>query len=333
MKKLLTSFTTLTLVAGSVTSTTVWINKFVSNSENLKHFEEVNSVKTNRYGLKSAASVEGFYIRFYITPAIYNMLYIAALNAEIYTDPAFHFYQFFLGETGKSPEYGTWSQVITLYDNLIENYNEEYKSYGIDFGQTFKNWLIYNWTSFYKIFLGYDTTTNNWEYYPFHLYKPWSQESLEDYWRAKGVILNIPFSLNKNTHTWGIDQRNLRIYPQLEEIGPILYYYEIALPDRRFEGPQINVISPKPGVRRITVDALRKDDFRILRSFWSDLGIPLSLQSRYYYSYDITKYAHRHVYRKGKGTTKPIFIKFTLLNDRGERVYEEFPITFWLVDK
>ena len=329
MKKLLLILSTISLVSSSSLTSTIWVNQLAAKHQNLQNWAETNTVNTNEYGAKNVFGVKGFYIRFYMTPAIYNMLCIAALNAKVYNDPAFHFYQFFLGETGKSPIYGTWGQVIKLYDGIIENYNKEFASYGIDFGQLFKNWLIHNWDTFYNILLGYDTTTNNWNFYPFSLDEPSSQNKLEGYWRAKGAILNIPFSLNKNTHTWNINKTNLRIYPQLRGIEPVLYYYQSVLPDKNVKNPEIYVNSPKPGLKRMTVKELFYADRRIINSFWLDLGVPLNLQTTLF-NYDLTAYANDYIYRRGEGISRPILINFIVLDDRLRAVRESFPITFWL---
>ena len=330
MKKLLIILSTFSLVSSSSLVSTTWVNQLGTNHQDLQNWAETNTVNTNEYGSRNAGIQKGFYIRFYITPAIYNMLSLAAYDANTLPDSAFHFYQFFLGETGKSPIYGTWGQVITQYNNIIEHYNEEYKTYGIDFGQIFRNWLNSNWSFFYKTLFGDDTSYNNWDYYPFPLDRPSTPTRLTAYWRLHGIILNIPFSLNNGT--WKVDRTNFRIYPQLEGIEPILYYYNIILPDGKEEEPQINVPSPKKGASKVKAKALLAAGNYILKSFWSDLGVPPSLAIRTNYDYDENRYANQYIYRRGKGKSEPIAINFTVFDDRGDRRYVRVPITFWLTD-
>ena len=336
MKKLLTSLATIFLSGTSALNSTIGTNQLLGNYH-LQDFDAVNSVKANQYGSARTSTLKNFYIRFYITPSIYNMLSLAATAANARPDSAFNFYKSFLGETGKSPVYGTWSQAIAQFYNLINYYNDLYKSYQVDFGAIFKQWLINNWKTFYNVFIGKDFSTNDYHYYPFPDNMPAEkhQQLLEAYWRQHGIVMNIPFSyfalkLGVNPK-WTIDGINLRIYPQLSGNKGLYYYYT----DRYIQGkttpPQVNVRAPEKGLKK----AYAKDigTTALLKAFMENFQVPTTLRNKSWYDIDESVLGNKYIYKFGEGPATEIDVKAYVYNESGsgiKRDVETYKILFYL---
>ena len=239
MKKLTLSLSTIALITGSILNATDLTNSSFSNyhiNSNLGlkpilPIHKVNEVDYNDFGLSNVLMPgpnhrTQWYLRFYMTPEIYNLMSLVVQSVRTMTDPAFHFWQLFLGAEGKSGRYQDWSKAINQYNEIIQHKEREYPVH-LDFNQIFKNWLVQNWTYFSDTFLGKNFITNIYPFYHFPsvLSPEKRQQLLEEYWRKQGVVMNIPFTYNSIDTEWTIDRSNFRMFPQMHRISSFYYYY------------------------------------------------------------------------------------------------------------
>ena len=284
MKKLLTSLATITLIGNFAVSLTAWTNQFGFNNQNLQDFQATNKVDANEFGnpaslVPSTTHRTEWYLRFYMNPAIYNMLSLTATASHTFQNPAQHFWQFFLGEAGKSPEYGTWNQAITQYENLIQSYDTLYGQ-TVNFSTIFQHWLTNNWSNFYKIFIGLDFSTNIYRHYnlPPSLTVDERRTFLDQYWRDLGIVMNIPFKFNQTNKQWSIDLNNLRIFPQIEGIQSIYYYYSAT----SNTPPTLDLPNPDKVSEKRAVE-IRQD---IYNAFLNAINPPRNMRNAFWYSND-----------------------------------------------
>ena len=340
MKKLLYVFAVLNLTGTSMINVNA---KIKNNDQNLQVFATINKAEANEFGdlhylVPNTSHRYHWCLRFYMTPAIYNMLLLTAEESwnwwrwHSWWDPMSRFYKLFLGDESEQ-SYPTWySNAIIQYNEIIKQYDAFYH---VDFNNILKLWLQKNYKYFYNVFWGKTFHTNIYDYpsMPHNLTPEERETFLQKKWRKTGIVMNIPFLYNQDLTTqnkWAIDVANLRIFPQIKGINPLFYYYNVLL-----EG-ESNVVVPRlllpneAGVSSVSAtDPRVKRD--ILRAFFSALNPPQKLRERHYYSVEQSSLRDKeiHVYNPG-GYPTLIRFKFGLLAPSGEPYSKIFRVGFYL---
>ena len=231
MRKLLLIISTSILTSGAIANAPFFIEtKIQNNKHSLQvppHHVAHNATNTNEFGAHEEGVPVGhknnFYVRFYMTGAIYNALNLVAQEAQKRSDPFIEFYSFFLGD--EVNKYPLWAAAVNQYNNIMENYQT---IYGVDLGQYIRNWFLKNYIYFYRVFMGRNISTNIYDYEKVNLRRMSEakrSEYLTSIWRQIGIILTIPFHYDSTANSWGILANNVRIFPQYDGVGPLTYYY------------------------------------------------------------------------------------------------------------
>lgn len=263
IKQILNYVASLSIVASSITSATAWIN---SENYNLQEYESSNKAEANEYGdptklIPGTSHQYHWYLRFYITPAIYNVLNLTAkevLKGEI---PVVAFYNIFLGDNSKN--YPSWYEnAVSQYKTIVNQYNAIYY---VDFNMIFKNWLSQNYKYFFNVLLGKEFKTDIYKYpnMPPGVTPQIRKIFLQKVWRKNGIVMNIPFTYDPKlatTNKWTIDKTNLRLFPQIEGIQTIFYYY--TLYDSSDNTPPVILLPNKTSAKVFLLKILKMKCYR-----------------------------------------------------------------------
>ena len=323
MKKLIATFSILNFLGTSITSNAALIN---NKKENLEQFEAINKAEANEYG-NSNKLVPGtshrydWYLRFYMTPAIYNMLLLTALHETTSHHPMFEFYNLFVGEDSKFHYPAWYNSAVAQYKAVMTQYDNFYHT---DFTAILRLWLQNNYKYFYSIFLGQNTDLNIYNYKNLPTSEYRKEWFLQTVWRQNGVVLNIPFIYGlAGPNKWTIEKSNLRIFPQVEGIETLFYYYS---------RPIILIRNIWGKDKVLAKNAVHEID----TAFLNALNPPLKLRTLSYYHIDNNSLQEKEIYQANsglmptsivfnfgiypKGTTpfvQHVNVKFYLTNPKG----------------
>lgn len=321
MRKLISTFSILSFLSTSIISDTALIN---NRHQNLQEFEAVNRAEANEYG-NSNKLVPGtehrydWYLRFYMTPAIYNMLLLTAITHETTSHhPMYEFYNLFLGEDSKF-HYPSWyNSAVAQYKAIMTQYDNFYHT---DFTAILRLWLQNNYKYFYSIFLGLNTDLNiyNYKNLPTSSYE--KQMFLQTMWRQNGVVLNIPFIYGlAAADKWTIDKSNVRIFPQIEGIETLFYYYS---------RPIILIKNIKGQEKVLAKDAIHE----ILTAFFTALNPPLKLRALNYYAINNSSLQDKEIYQANSGMfPTTIVFNFGIYEHDRTPFRQHFDIKFYLAN-
>lgn len=335
MKKLLCIFTVLNLTASSVININM---KIKNNNQNLQDAETINKANANEFGdlhhlVPSTAHRYHWYLRFYMTPAIYNMFLLTIKQSlHFWRNPTSRFYNLFLGN-GSEKSYPTW------YNNAVVQYNEIIKQYDafyhIDFSSVFKLWLEKNYKYFYDVFLGKTYSTNICDYLdmPDDPTPKQREKFLQTEWRKTGVVMNIPFAYNRDLTTqnkWTIDENNLRMFPQEKGVRPLFYYYSEPFVSDPLLAPVL-ILPNETGESFVPADQpqVKRD---IIRVYLSALNPPQNLRERHYYKISPASLKDKTIHDIGGGAATPIAFRFGLERPAGQFYKSLFYIRFYLAN-
>lgn len=320
MRKLISTFSILSFLSTSIISDTALIN---NRNQNLQEFEAVNQAEANEYG-NSDKLVPGtqhrydWYLRFYMTPAIYNMLLLTAKETSEEKHPMADFYNVFLGEDSKFHYPAWYNSAVSQYKAIMTQYNNFYHT---DFTAILRLWLQNNYKYFYSIFLGENTDLNIYNYKNMPTSLQEKETFLQTIWRQNGVVLNIPFIYGlAAANKWTIDRSNVRIFPQIEGIETLFYYYS---------RPIILVRNIWGKDKVLAKNAIHEIDVAFLNA----LNPPLKLRTLSYYEIDNSSLQDKEIYQANSGMfPTTIVFNFSIYEHDSRPIPQHFDIKFYLAN-
>ena len=236
VKKLLIVLTSVTLIAGSVTTTTAWTYNKTKTPITNEH--ENDECKIQPYGpniynsrhISLDDAKEGIFINFYITPRMYNWLDLAIEGQTRGGSTALNlFHKVFLDQRAKTPL--EWRNMLKNYDTKIKEIDKQYQNHKFEddllkylsfqeAGTSYKEQV----ENFYSFFSGNKNSS-----YRSHSVDPTekSYPNLKSTFRTQGAILQLAFSNygSKDVPDWSWDFWNTRIMVWNSNNDLLSHYY------------------------------------------------------------------------------------------------------------